>query len=54
MNNKAIKFLRRYVRVKNHVKETMNQGDLNKYVHELVQANRINDRLMHEMIRVEK
>lgn len=53
MNNKAIKFLRRYVRVKSHVKETMKNADLNTYVQELIQANRLSDQLRYELIKVD-
>ena len=53
MNNnseKIVKVVNRYQRVKNYIKNSMNDSDLNTYVQQLIQADRLKTQLVTEII----
>lgn len=50
-NEKVIKVIKRYRRVKNHIKNSMNESDLNTYVQQLIQAERLRGQLVTEIIK---
>ena len=48
--DKIIKTINRYQRVKNYIKNSMNDSDLNTYVQQLIQADRLKTQLITEII----
>lgn len=48
-DNKVAKAVNRYNRVKSHIKSQMD-SDLSNYVQRLIQANRLNNQLILEVI----
>ena len=49
-NEKIVKVVNRYQRVKNYIKNSMNESDLNTYVQQLIQADRLKTQLVTEII----
>ncbi len=49
-NEKIVKVVNRYTRVKNYIKKSMNESDLNTYVQQLIQADRLKSQLVTELI----
>ncbi len=49
-SEKIVKVVNRYQRVKNYIKNSMNESDLNTYVQQLIQADRLKSQLVSEII----
>lgn len=49
-NQRIVKVVNRYQRVKNYIKNSMNESDLNTYVQQLIQADRLKTQLITEII----
>lgn len=49
--NRKQQVLNRYTRVKSKVKNSMVESDINTYVKELIQANRLQRELVSQLIR---
>lgn len=49
-NENIVKVVNRYHRVKNYIKNSMNESDLNTYVQQLIQADRLRTQLITEII----
>lgn len=52
-NEKVIRVINRYHRVKNYIKNSMSETDLNTYVQQLIQADRLKTQLVSELIKSE-